>query len=67
MLIIFKLNNDIIFIMIDYKIIEKNKKEFQMVLNQWKHKFDIEILWMSYSITNDKYYALVKRNERMDV
>ena len=49
----------------EYIILEKEKKEFQMVLNQWKHKYDFEILWMEYNGQFDSYYrALIKRWER---
>ena len=47
----------------DYCIVEKEKSEFQKLLNQWKHQFDIEIIWMDY-LSDNKYRALIKRKER---
>ena len=49
---------------VDYILIEKSKKEFQMVLNQWKHKYDFEIIWMAFRLDSGGagiYNALIKR------
>ena len=50
----------------EYIILEKPKKEFQMVLNQWKSTgYDFELLWMDYNGEFDSYYrALIKRWKR---
>ena len=50
----------------EYLIIEKYKSEFQKLLNQWKHQFEFEIIWMSMRTTKESlldtvYYALIKR------
>ena len=45
----------------EYIILEKSKKEFQMVLNQWKHGYHFEILWMDHDPEYNCYMALVKR------
>lgn len=44
----------------EYIILEKGKKEFQMVLNQWKHEYRFEILWMDFDGLST-YRALIKR------
>jgi len=45
-----------------YIIIDEQKSDFQKVLNQWKHDYEIEIIWMNYQ---DNYYrALIKRIEK---
>lgn len=49
--------------MYEYIILEKDKKEFQMVLNQWKHKYDFEFLWMDFDGLST-YRALIKRWEK---
>lgn len=49
----------------EYIILEKTKSEFQKVLNQWKHKYFVDILWMtvnySEGLMDAFYYALIKR------
>lgn len=45
----------------EYFIIEKIGSEFQKLLNQWKHKFNFEIIWIGYSTENKRYHALIKR------
>ena len=39
--------------------VEKDKKEFQMVLNQWRHKYHIWVLWVEY--IDGIYHALIER------
>ena len=46
---------------IEYIILEKSKKEFQMVLNQWKHGYHFKILWMDHDPKSNVYMALIKR------
>ena len=52
----------------EYFIIEKTKSEFQKLLNQWKHQYDFEILWMDVIYSEDLiktiYYALIKRKKK---
>lgn len=54
----------------EYFLIEKTKSEFQKLLNQWKHEYNFEILWMdvntSEGLINGFYYALIKRIKRED-
>ena len=45
----------------EYKIIEKVPSEFQKLLNQWKHVFEFEILWINF--IDEKYRALIKRKK----
>lgn len=49
----------------EYLIVEKTKSEFQKLLNQWKHNYNIEILWMSYSEDIGRFRALIKREVRL--
>ena len=46
----------------EYIIVEKDKKEFQMVLNQWRHKYHIWVLWVEY--IGGIYHALIEREEK---
>ena len=46
----------------EYQIIEKEASEFQKLLNQWRHLFEFEILWMNF--IDGKYRALFKRKKR---
>ena len=52
----------------EYFIKEKTKSEFQKLLNQWKHQYDFEILWMdvnySEGLMESVYYALIKRKNK---
>ena len=50
--------------MIDYFIIEKEKSEFQKLLNQWKHIYDFSIMFMEYDSVNNVYRALIKRRSK---
>ena len=52
--------------MVDYFIIEKEKSEFQKLLNQWKHSFKFEVIWMYYNRVENKYHALIKREANYD-
>lgn len=44
-----------------YIIVEKQNSEFAKVLNQWKHVFDFEIVWMCFDNKAHIYRALIKR------
>jgi len=50
----------------EYKIVEKDKTNFQKLLNQWKYSFHIIILWMDLKeIKGDFLYcALIKRTPK---
>ena len=50
--------------MVDYFIIERGKREFQKLLDQWKHSFRFEIIWMYYDKVFDRYHALIKREPK---
>lgn len=50
--------------MSEYIILEKEKSEFQKVLNQWKHQFKFKIIWISYNMITKQYHALIKRKEK---
>ena len=43
----------------EYMIIEKDKSNFQKILNQWKHEFEFEIIWMEHG--KELYRALIRR------
>ena len=49
----------------EYLMIVKVKSEFQKMLNQWKHQYNFEILWMSANKSGELletyYHALIKR------
>lgn len=47
-----------------FLILEKDKKEFQMALNQWRIKYDVFIIWMVYDKEEKIYRALIKRKEK---
>ena len=52
---------------IEARFLEKYKPEFQKLLNQWKHKYDFDILWMTMERKQDGdvwYHALIKRWEK---
>ena len=48
----------------EFKIITKEESEFQKLLNQWKHKYDFEIIWIVYSNDLHKFKALISREEK---
>ena len=50
----------------EYKLIEKNRIEFQKVLNQWKHIGTVKVIWMEYSENIQRYRALIKITEGSD-
>jgi len=47
--------------MVEYLIVEKERNEFQKALNQWKHQYKLEIIWVYYDRVFEKYHALIKR------
>lgn len=49
--------------MIDYLIVEKERNEFQKLLNQWKHQYRFDIIWMYYNKVENKYHALIGREK----
>lgn len=50
--------------MVDYIIVEKERNEFQKLLNQWKHNFEFEIVWLYYNEPQLRYHALIKRKSK---
>ncbi len=50
----------------EYIIIEKEKSEFQKLLNQWKHQFSFEIIWITYNTHKNIYHALIKKEAKHD-
>jgi len=47
----------------EYIIIEKSKQNFQKLLNQWKHNYIIEIIWINYDNIENLYRALILRRK----
>jgi len=47
----------------EYIILEKNHTNFQKALNQWRHLYELEIIWMELSDHSDGllFRALIKR------
>ena len=50
--------------MVDYKVVKKSSTEFQKLLNQWKHSYNVEILSVKYDFANDQVFALLMRREK---
>jgi len=45
----------------EFIVIKKTQKEFQKLLNQWKHTYAFTVLWTFYDTTTDFYHALIHR------
>ena len=48
--------------MVDYIIVEKERTEFQKLLNQWEHQYKLDIVWLYYNESQLRYHALIKRD-----
>lgn len=50
-----------------YKVVEKDKSDFQKSLNQWRHEYTIIFEWIKYYEKENIYRAvlvLYKRDEK---
>lgn len=51
----------------DYKVIQKQENEFQKLLNQWEHTYDLDFIKINMSKDNNgviQCYAIIKRTKK---